>query len=411
MALKVRVRVCFALMLLLTAVIWGGLFLSSPDSQQRMIFSDSVSAYFSDYQLPRGFVAPIRDMYCPAPNVWTRGNASPMSALEILRPFAADRGGAIMFMVFSALFFCGTLMLFLIGKVKMGLSLAGLVLASLCSSWIFMRTIERGNCIFVAAGLCVLFVSWFDSRRLPLRIMAAVALGLATSIKISPVFFGLLYFAEPVRKNRGLLNYDLMDMLISGVVAVSLLIVPFFFGGDFCGDFSAWMANINREAATHMSTWGLHGIVYYGSGFVSRFAPWIEISVCKWITVVLGLLILVAFLGMMVVRDVATRSDRLFFVVAVMLVLCTNSMFYMGIMLFPGLVLWLKEVEGRKRVSLCEFCQLALWLLMLMPLQIVVGGKTATMFITFFAFWTLILLRLGVCANRFAQCMKSDRRT
>ena len=368
-----------------------------------MIFSDAAETYFMDYLNPREFVVPIGEMYCPAPNVWTRGNASPLPALEILRPFRADRDGAIEFMACSALFFCGMLFLFFLTKVKMRLFVAVLMLAALGSSWIFMRTIERGNCVFVAAGLCLLFFSWFDSKWLSLRILAAVALGVATSIKISPAFLGLLYFAAPVRSNQGVRNYDWLSMFVSGFVAALLLFLPFFWGGDFCGDFSAWMANVNREASSHMSTWGLHGIVCYGSGAVSRFAPWIDVGVCKWMTVSLGLLLLAVFSGMMIVRDVATASDKLFFAVAVMLVLCTNSMFYLGVLLFPALALWLKEIDEERRASPFEFIQLVLWLLMLMPLQVVVDGKSATMFITFFSFWSLIVLKLVVCVRRLCR--------
>lgn len=390
----------FSLLLLCGIFVWAILFMASSKSDQRLIFSPDRNTYFTDYLLPRSYLRPFGEMYGRAPNIWTRGCAGFMPALEVRRPFSPGREGGVAFMAISAVLFIFSLACLIkaFGSLRDIWGVA--LILSLCGSWIFLRTIERGNSIFVASACSFVFLSLFDSSSRQKRILAAIALGLSVALKISPVFLGFLYFIEPFRAGSWWKRFDWPSVILSGIVASLFLLIPFAWGGEFLANFACWHANVAKEAGVHPSTWGLHGIANYASGFVSHFMPWVTIDACKKLTLIIGLGLTCCLVGFSFLRRSSTKSDRLFLLTAVMLILCLNSQFYLGLMLFPSLIFWLKEVDERGNPTRLEYAQLVLWVLMLMPVQIVIAGRTTTMFITFIAFWLLIAIRVWTCFLR-----------
>lgn len=394
----------FAFSLLLLFAIWGGLLLHSPHGHQRHLFALDRSTFYTDYLYFRDAVM-LPDMYEAKVGHWR--NSYPAIALEILRPFENSRGGALSFMLVSGCLFFVALF-WLAGSLGLNMFDRMIVTCALAVSWISLRTVERGNSIFVSAALVCVFLAWFRNEVKWKRAIAAVALGASAAIKISPAFLGLLYFMEPIADGNWRKRYDWLNIWLCAFVAVGLVVAPFFIWCNGFESIGKWIDGIRNEAEGHFSPWCLQGVrcalnllVHKGAVAMQEVAPPLTENHCKIVTAVLGLIPLGMLALSGVYRRCFTKSDRLFFLVVAMLVLCMNSMFYVGVLLFPALVMWLKEVDdGEERFFGLNAAQLGLWLILLMPIQIVIGGKTMQLSILFVATWALTLVRSLVCLKR-----------
>lgn len=97
----------------------------------------------------------------------------------------------------------------------------------------------RGNPSAWAAGALFVFLAWFDAEAMWKRMVAAVALGFATSLKVTPVVYGLLYL-------RGRLTvpekWPKEDIFVAALSGVMLFAIPFiFFGGP--NEVDPWIRN------------------------------------------------------------------------------------------------------------------------------------------------------------------------
>lgn len=380
---------CFVVVMFFQALLFGGLLTISPEGSQRELFSRDDKTFFTDYYVPRGWLTF---------ESWFDDKENPCNYLpfgfEFLRPFSPDRNGAIIFLALSSVLYLVCLFAFA-RSVGYRRRTAICIVGAIVPSWIFLRTLERGNTIFVAASLTCLFFAWFDSSNKWKRGLAALALGAASAMKIAPAFLGCLYFVEPLRDVSRSRRLDWVSMFVCGISAVIFFLAPFFWAGDGLSDIRTWFGNAGASAVGFPSTWGLSGIYVYASGVLSNACPWLTEGACRSLTFVLGGVLLLVFALMVWLRKPFTRSDKLFMVVALMLILSPNSQFYMGLLLFPSLFLWLHEIDAQTCRSGVDYVQLFLWGLMLMVVQIPVGGKSITVFITFVAFWSLIAIKIS----------------
>ena len=117
----------------------------------------------------------------------------------------------------------------------------------------------RGNPAAWAAGSLFVFLAWFDSPRMWKRMVAAAALGFATSLKITPVVYGLLYLKDnPLDPDK----WPKEEMMIAGLSFAMFFAVPFvLFGGPNSVD--AWFANAlaNSRYYSPLADYGFAPIV------------------------------------------------------------------------------------------------------------------------------------------------------
>lgn len=186
-------RKSFIVLMLTLAIVWCGLFVASPNGSQRELFSRDVKTFFTDYYVPRGWLK-FESWFDDKENPCNY----PPFGFEFLRLFSPDRNGAIIFLALSSVLYLVCLFAFA-RSVGYRRRTAICIVGAIVPSWIFLRTLERGNTIFVAASLTCLFFAWFDSSNKWKRGLAALALGAASAMKIAPSFLGCLYFVEPLR--------------------------------------------------------------------------------------------------------------------------------------------------------------------------------------------------------------------
>lgn len=137
--------------------------------------------------------------------------------------------------------------------------------------YIFM--LDRGNYLLVAIACYLAFVYYYEKN----ETLAAVCLGLATAIKIYPIFLILIYFIEKKWKNMGI------AMGTAGIVSI----IPFvlFRGGFFQNiiEFGYALLSFGGGYTSEVPN------VYFGVGLTSLlrfpFVVWNDLTVPDWFPV------------------------------------------------------------------------------------------------------------------------------
>lgn len=112
---------------------------------------------------------------------------------------------------------------YMIIKIKKGIIEEKLFMTfTLLFSMPFLFQLERANMIFISVIFLGFYIYGYDSEKIFVRHIAFISLAIAASIKIYPVFFGLLLIREKRWK----------DSIICIIYGIILFFVPFvFFGG------------------------------------------------------------------------------------------------------------------------------------------------------------------------------------
>jgi len=79
--------------------------------------------------------------------------------------------------------------------------------------------LERGNSVFLAVAGVLLFLAYYSSEKVSLKMLAAVGLSVAVALKVVPVLFGILWLNK---KDFGFLT-------VAGVATLILTFVPLLF--------------------------------------------------------------------------------------------------------------------------------------------------------------------------------------
>ena len=97
----------------------------------------------------------------------------------------------------------------------------------------------RGNPSAWAAGALFVFLAWYDAEVMWKRMVAATALGFATSLKVTPVIYGLLYLRGcPFIPEK----WPKVEISVAALSFLVLFAVPFvFFGGP--NEVDPWISN------------------------------------------------------------------------------------------------------------------------------------------------------------------------
>ena len=228
-----------------------------------------------------------------------------------------------------------------------------------CCSVPFLLAATVANLILYAVGFALIYLSWYDSSSTRRKCIAAIALALATVLKISPVLLGLLYLGQGWRDR---IKYA----IFSAVVAFVLLVVPF----AFCGGveaFSAWLDNASMNSSLYAcrNCFGLYGFVI-GLAQCVTFEPLPSsmLQILRIATSCLGIIVLVfgcVSKGGSWERGAAAAIGMLF--------IPPTMMPYTSLFLIPFAITGMFHEDSRIRKISAIYClfrcmpfQLSLWL-------------------------------------------------
>ena len=221
-------------------------------------------------------------------------------------------------------------------------------------------TILRGNPSGWSFALVCVFLFWYRSNDAIRRMAAAVALGAATSLKVAPCLFGVLFLAEAMQSRR----IPWREIAVSALSAALLTFLPFALFGGFDA-IPQWIANASANAEFYSvdnPIWGLAALANHVIDSKEVVLPCI--GRFAWATR--------AIAAMLVVAAVFSCNNyrRLLYIGAAMALLTYHD--YGGTYLIPAFVAWLCEVDGSH--GRCSGVVLLLesvaWFFILTPLQI-----------------------------------------
>lgn len=219
----------------------------------------------------------------------------------------------------------------------------------------------RGNPSGWAFSFVCVFIFWYKSENAWKRLLAALALGAATALKISPCLFGVLYLADAFRSPR---RVPLAEILVAASSAVVLVFAPFSVWGGM-GSISQWISNAKANAdhyAMWFPTWGLVGLANGLLGFDTG-----RLLGVFWFSLVTRILSLTLVVSSLFMQQ---HYRRLLFIGGAMAF--TTHHDYGGAYLIPAFVAWLCDCETSRlqtsRVWL--LLEAVSWCVVMMPLQI-----------------------------------------
>jgi len=360
----------FLLSLLALGLAWAALFAMSPNGAQRRIFLECAKCEWSDFRITRTFYdAP--DPYENTHQLERALSCYPFIAFETFRWFPNTPAGGVAYACIGA---CLLLIaMFAVNEAANGAD--RLILApALALSAPFVFTLERQNSIFLAAAAVALFIGWWNSDSRTRRFAAAVALGFATAMKISPAILGILYLC-PI---GGRWRPDWRGIFWSALFALAFLIVPFYISGDGTDAIAKWLRNASEHAASFAANdaWGWTPI-WRNLNQVNIHFPYFTCEATKFMNVVSAV---ICFLGAVFAARSASDKSTMrapcgvsaFFAVAALLFATPNSITYMALYLLPVALLWLSEADGDTSpvAVACDRTAFVCWLLVLLPIQI-----------------------------------------
>ena len=263
------------------------------------------------------------------------------------------------------------------------------VFATLLSP-VLLSSLYRGNPSAWSFALIGVFVCWFNSESLLKRIVAALSLGLATALKITPCIWGVLYIAEAPLCPR---QWRWREIACAAASAVVLTVMPFgFFGG--LGSILDFIANAGENARFHSLDNPIWGFV----NLVNRF----EESYSKSSLAVAAACMTRLLAAVLVFASCFVKEwyRKLLCVGAAMAFLTHYE--YGGAYLLPAFFAWIGGASSAPQNRVVQVLEALAWFLIMTPLQIPRGDgcslNTALMGESLF-----LLLCLALFAGAFRQ--------
>jgi len=269
------------------------------------------------------------------------------------------------------------------------------VLVSIFLSSVFFCAIERGNLIILSAASVGFFICYYDSKKTHERILAAICLALAAVLKITPVFFGFLYFQKKQYR----------EMFLSAIIAILLAFLPFlYFKNGF--DNVQYLINVYRSTMQGGPPDNWYTIIEMGpqlspSHTVQVISILLELSyetitlLYNFIKKITYLLIFITILFSFLTKTKYLKISLLSMVVAFFPGINT---YYVGLYLFPMIIIFFSGME--KRSKLFNVFTLVIFLVFLNPYQIaVIYYMNITFLFTNIAltvFWLVLLMCSGM---------------
>ena len=191
------------------------------------------------------------------------------------------------------------------------------------------------------ALVCV-FLCWYRSENGLKRLVAALSLGAATALKISPCIFGVLYLSGLAEGRRRL---PVAEIAASACTAVILVFVPFvFFGGAEA--IPKWLANASANAAHYSTAEPTWGFVALANHLIDTNA--VELACAKWFSLATSVATVLLVALAIFVRK---TGHRLLFLGAAMAFVTHHD--YGGAYLIPAFLRGLTTAMFRVQGSAC----------------------------------------------------------
>lgn len=209
-----------------------------------------------------------------------------------------------------------------------------MIIAIICliftAPYIFM--LDRGNYL-LAAIVCYLGFVYFYEKN---ETVAAILLGMATAIKIYPIFLFLLYFIEKKWKNIGIAT------ICAGICsAVTLLLFKGGLGQNII-EFGYALLSFGGGYETEVPN------VYFGVGLTSLlrfpFVVWNDLTVPDWFPVMPIYLVVgsaLALWSLFHLRNEQLLWKKVLVLTALMVFLSPNAYMYNLVFLLPAIVLFI----------------------------------------------------------------------
>lgn len=347
----------FCIALAAVGLLWGALMALNPKGMLARVFFERGDSFFGDFFTVRtcaeyGYSNDKQEAFdtCyPA--------LGPLMAL----PFPCTAKGGAVFTGVGILLWALAFAELLRMKAKpLGwLEKAGLLMGCAVSS-VMLHEVEWGNQVIYAAAASTLFVAWYDAEERWRRNVAAVALAVASVLKITPAALGVVYLSR-LRRAKG----EIALLVVAGIV---FFVVPFAWYGGWDG-LCTWFGNAlaNAKAYAHRGAWGVVPIArtvrLVMHMDVSR--PWPGLSLERAANVMIGGACMLAACRA-AWRGRGARAGTLLLAVAAMLLVPGNMHVYTGLYLMP--VLALRAEEGM------DVVEAACWFALLCPVQIPLGA-------------------------------------
>lgn len=215
--------------------------------------------------------------------------------------------------------------------------------------YVFM--LDRGNYLLVAITCYLAFVYYYDKN----ETVAAVLLGLATAIKIYPIFLILIYFIEKKWKNIGI------TIGTAGIVSI----IPFvLFRGGFIQniiEFGYALLSFGGGYPTEVPN------VYFGVGLTALlrfpFVIWNDLTVPKWFPVMPIYLITgsaLALWSLYSLRKEQKLWKKIMVLTVLMIFLSPNAYMYNLTFLLPAVIVFILADRESKRTDLAYIVFLGL---------------------------------------------------
>ena len=221
-------------------------------------------------------------------------------------------------------------------------------------------SVLRGNPSGWAFALVCVFLCWYESESRTKRMVAALALGAATALKVAPCLFGLLYLEEVFRAPRRL---RWTEILVAAAAAVVLVFVPFAFFGGF-GAVPHWIANARANADFYSRDNPLWGLVAFANHVIDSPEPELPCAGAFAMATRLA----AAALALASLAPVG-RYRRLLFIGAAMA--CMTHHDYGGAYLAPAFIAWLADAPvARKGAGVALLLEAVAWFAVFTPLQL-----------------------------------------
>jgi hypothetical protein len=299
--------------------------------------------------------------------------------------------------IMSGFFFIGfsIFLLFMsLNKIARKYNVSSIISISLILSYPFLFSTERGNFVVLSAALVGFFICYYDSKKKSERVLAAICLALATVFKITPVFFGFLYFEKKQYK----------EIFLSAIIAILLAFLPFlYFKGGFANILH--LINILRSAQKWRPDFDWYGIVQAGPHLSLRLIVYIITFLFELpretITLLYNVCTTVTYFMFFVsiIFSLLTRNKylKIFLLSMAVIFFPGSNGLYVGLYLFPMIIIFFSGLG--KRSKLFNIFALIIFLVFLNPYQIAIvyGLNITSLFITIAltVFWFVLLVYSG----------------
>lgn len=347
----------FCIALAAAGLLWGALMALNPKGMQARVFFERGDSFFEDFFSVRicaehGYANDRQKAF---------EKCYPALGPLMARPFPCTKAGGAVFTGLGILLWSLAFAELLRIKARsLGVAAKGALILGCALSSVMLHMVEWGNQIIYAATAVALFVAWYDAEERWRRNVAAVALAVASVLKIVPAALGVVYLSR-LRRAKG----EIALLVAAGIV---LFVVPFAWYGGWEG-FCTWFANAIANAREHV-TRGAWGVVPIARTVrlvmhmdVSR--PWPGLSLERAANVLIGGACMLAACRA-AWRGRGARAGTLLLAVAAMLLVPGNMHVYTGLYLMP--VLALRADEGM------DVVEAACWFALLCPVQIPLGA-------------------------------------